>query len=70
MNLSSVMLVMLVVIVVIGVIVAGLIMSDVDKPDYQVLSTAKNIEIRQHPPMFIAKVIVSGERGLAIKEGF
>lgn len=64
------MLVMLVVIVVIGVIVAGLMMSDVGKPDYQVLSKAKNIEIRQYPPMLIAKVSVSGERGLAIKEGF
>lgn len=64
------MLVMLIVIVIIGVIVAGLRMSDVEKPDYQVLSTAKNIEIRQYPPMLIAKVSVSGERGLAIKEGF
>ncbi len=45
-------------------------MSDVEQPGYEVLSSADNIEIRQYAPMIIAEVDVEGERKEAIGRGF
>lgn len=49
---------------------AGNIMSNVEQPDYKVVTSEENIEIRDYPPMILAEVEVSGERKQAIREGF
>ena len=56
-------------ILVVGVL-AGPVMSNVEKPDYKVIQTEQNIEIRQYEPMIIAEVEVDGKREDAIREGF
>ncbi|GFZ81444.1 heme-binding protein [Rickettsiales bacterium] len=48
----------------------GQIMSDVEYPSYEAVSSVKNIEIRQYAPMIIAEVEVQGERKKAIEDGF
>lgn len=45
-------------------------MSNVEQPDYKVIKSEKNIEIRDYPPMILAEVEVSGERKQAISQGF
>lgn len=45
-------------------------MSNVEQPDYKVVTSEENIEIRDYPPMILAQVEVSGERKQAIREGF
>lgn len=45
-------------------------MSNVEQPDYKLVTSKKNIEIRDYAPMILAEVEVSGERKQAIKEGF
>lgn len=45
-------------------------MSNVEQPDYKVVTSKENIEIRDYAPMILAKVEVSGERKQAIREGF
>ena len=54
---------------IVGVL-AGPVMSNVEKPDYKVIQTERNIEIRQYEPMIIAEVEVDGKREDAIREGF
>lgn len=49
---------------------AGNIMSNVEQPDYKVVTSKGDIEIRDYPPMILAEVEVSGERKEAINEGF
>ena len=56
-------------ILVVGVL-AGLVMSNVEKPDYKVIQSEQNIEIRQYEPMIIAEVEVDGKREDAIRDGF
>ena len=56
-------------ILVVGVL-AGPVMSNVEKPDYKVLQSEQNIEIRQYEPMIIAEVEVDGKREDAIRDGF
>ncbi len=60
--------------VLIGIVIlaalAGHIMSHVEQPDYKVVTSQENIEIRVYPPMILAEVEVSGERKQAIREGF
>ena len=56
-------------ILIVGVL-AGPVMSNVEKPDYKVIQTERNIEIRQYEPMIIAEVEVDGKREDAIREGF
>jgi effector-binding domain-containing protein len=56
-------------IIVVGII-AGPIMSDVEKPDYKVLQSEHNIEIRLYEPMIIAEVDVEGKREDAVRDGF
>ena len=56
-------------ILVVGVL-AGPVMSNVEKPDYKVIQSEQNIEIRQYGPMIIAEVEVDGKREDAIGDGF
>ena len=56
-------------ILIVGVL-AGPVMSNVEKPDYKVIQFEQNIEIRQYEPMIIAEVEVDGKREDAIRDGF
>ena len=56
-------------ILIVGVL-AGPVMSDVEKPDYKVIQSEQNIEIRKYEPMIIAEVEVDGKREDAIRDGF
>ena len=56
-------------ILIVGVM-AGPVMSNVEKPDYKVIQSEQNIEIRQYEPMIIAEVEVDGKREDAIRDGF
>ena len=56
-------------ILIVGVL-AGPVMSNVEKPDYEVIQSVQNIEIRQYEPMIIAEVEVDGKREDAIGDGF
>lgn len=62
------------ILILVGIIIlaalAGNIMSNVEQPDYKLITSEKNIEIRDYPPMILAEVEVSGERKQAITEGF
>ncbi len=57
-------------IVLIGAAAVGPIMSDVETPNYRIIKSDRNIEIRQYEPMIIAKVRMDGEREDAIGDGF
>jgi len=48
----------------------GPVMSDVEKPEYEVLSSNNFIEMRKYAPMIIAEVEVKGTRDQAIGNGF
>ena len=56
-------------ILIVGVL-AGPVLSDVEKPDYKVIQSEQNIEIRRYEPMIIAEVEVDGKREGAIGDGF
>ena len=56
-------------ILIVGLL-AGPVMSNVEKPDYKVIQSEQNIEIRQYEPMIIAEVEVDGKREDAIRDGF
>jgi DNA gyrase inhibitor GyrI len=62
------------IVIFVGIIIlaagAGNIMSNVEQPDYKLVTSEENIEIRDYPPMILAEVEVSGERKQAIREGF
>ena len=53
-----------------GGILIGPVMSDVEIPNYEVIQTNGNIEIRQYQPMIIAEVEVTGKREDASSDGF
>jgi len=55
--------------ILVGVL-AGPVMSNVEKPKYEVIQSKQNIEIRQYEPMIIAEVEVDGKRKEAIGDGF
>lgn len=55
---------------IIGFVLWGPIMSQVERPKYQLIATDGKIEIRQYPSMIIAEVKVDGERTEAINKGF
>ena len=56
-------------VLIVGVL-AGPVMSNVERPDYKVVQSEQNIEIRQYKPMIIAEVEVDGKREDAIRDGF
>jgi hypothetical protein len=45
-------------------------MSNVEQPNYEVISSESNIDIRQYAPIIIAETEVQGEREEAIGKGF
>ena len=45
-------------------------MSNVEQPDYKLVTSRQNIEIRDYPSMIFAEVEVAGPRKQAISEGF
>lgn len=53
-----------------GGALVGPLMSRVEQPDYDVISTRKKVQIRQYAPAIIAEVAVQGERQEAIRAGF
>jgi effector-binding domain-containing protein len=57
-------------IVLIGAVAVGPIMSDIEIPDYEVIKSEGDIEIRQYAPMIVAQVQMSGKREEAIGDGF
>ena len=57
-------------IILLTAIIAGPVMSNVEKPNYQIIKKSNNIEIRQYEPLLIAEVEISGERKEAISDGF
>lgn len=64
------MIVAIIGIVLIGAIAAGPVMSDVEKPNYEIIKSQGAIEVRQYEPLIIAQVQISGEREEAIGDGF
>ena len=56
-------------ILIVGIL-AGPVISNVEKPDYKIIQSEQNIEIRQYEPMIIAEVEVDGKREDAIRDGF
>lgn len=63
-------MVIVVALVVVGLVSWGPIMSNVEQPAYQVVSTEQPFELRMYEPVIIAEVAVKGERKQAISEGF
>lgn len=61
-------------VILVGVIIlaalAGNLMSNVEQPDYKLVTSHGNIEIRDYASMILAEVEVSGERKHAINDGF
>lgn len=64
------MIATLLAIALVGGVLAGPILSQVESPNYNVLNTSDNIEIRQYPPLILATVTTQGEREAAIGDGF
>ena len=56
--------------ILIAGVLAGPVMSNVEKPNYKVVQSEQNIEIRQYKPMIIAEVEIDGKREDAIRDGF
>jgi DNA gyrase inhibitor GyrI len=49
---------------------SGPILSNVEQPKYRVISSDKNIEVREYPSMIVAEADIVGEQNKAISEGF
>lgn len=56
--------------ILLGGIMVGPIMSKVESPPYEIVSSEENIEIRNYKSMIIAEVEVEGNRYVAMKKGF
>ena len=59
-----------VVVVLIAGVMAGPVMSNVEKPDYTVVEQEGSFEIREYPAVLAAEVTVQGAREDAIGDGF
>ena len=70
MNKNCTMITSIIALILIVGVLAGPVMSNVEKPDYKVIQSEQNIEIRQYEPMIIAEVEVDGKRDDAIRDGF
>jgi DNA gyrase inhibitor GyrI len=55
---------------ILGAAIWGPIVSNVEQARYQVVERNDNIEIREYPASIVAETEVSGERNLAIGQGF
>lgn len=60
----------LILIALIGFASWGPIVSNVPEPDYEVISSSGDIQIREYDPMIVAEVTTEGERYEAINKGF
>ena len=70
MNRKWTMITSIIAFILIGALLAGPVISNVEIPDYEVIQSKQNIEIRQYDPMIIAEVEVVANREEAIREGF
>ena len=70
MNKKCTMITSIIALILIVGVLAGPVMSDVEKPNYKVFQSEQNIEIKQYEPMIIAEVEVDGKCEDAIGEGF
>ena len=70
MNKKCTMITSIIALILIVGVLAGPVMSNVEKPDYKVIQSEQNIEIRQYEPMIIAEVEIDGKRKDAIRDGF
>lgn len=64
------MITSIIALILIAGLLAGPIISNVEKPDYEVIQSKQNVEIRRYDPMIIAEVEVEGNREEAIRKGF
>ena len=51
-------------------LLTGYLMRQTPTPDYQVISSNGNIQIRSYPPLLMAEVTVTGDRKTAANRGF
>ena len=51
-------------------IIIPMMIDNVKEPDFKVVQTNKNIQLREYEPYIVAEVTVSGERSRAASEGF
>ena len=70
MNKKWTMILSIITLLLIVGVLAGPVISNVEKPDYKVIQSEQNIEIRQYKPNIIAEVEVEGKREDAIGDGF
>ena len=64
------MITSIIALILIAGVLAGPVISNVEKPDYKVIQSKQNIEIRLYDPMIIAEVEVEGNREESIRKGF
>ena len=57
-------------IVLLACLMTGPLMSNVEQPNYQVIKSEQDFDIREYVPMITAEVKVQGKRDEAITEGF
>ena len=43
---------------------------NIEKPQYEVISSKKNIEIRQYPSLLVAEVTMAGDQDTSLNKGF
>jgi hypothetical protein len=70
MNKKWTMIISIITLLLIVGVLSGPVISNVEKPDYKVIQSEQNIEIRQYEPNIIAEVDVEGKREDAIGDGF
>jgi len=58
------------IIILILAALSGTIMSRVDEPKFEIVTSEDNIQIRDYQPIIVAEVEVSGERAKSINNGF
>ena len=56
--------------ILLGTVLAGPVMSVVEKPKYKIITAEKNIEVRLYSPMIIAATEITDNRKEAISKGF
>ncbi len=51
-------------------IIIPMVINHVKEPDFKIIKSERNIQLRQYAPYIVAEVKVSGERGAAASQGF
>lgn len=70
MSKKSIIIICILSIFIIGFAAWSFIVSNVEQPDYKIISSEENIEIRDYQPTLVARVKIDGSREESIKEGF